>query len=133
MSEDITRIERRQDRLDDVVEKLTDISSDLNKMIAVHEQRLNHAEKQMNTLEDVVEKRREESEVKLKDVYDTMRSEDKKILDELKTMREEASKQHSALSERFNKMEKILWTYMGGFSVVVFIITYAPNIFKFFK
>jgi ferritin-like metal-binding protein YciE len=131
--DDISLLEKRQDRLDAVVEKLTDIQSDLNKMIAVHEQRLNQTEKQMNTLEDVVEKRREESDVKLKDVYDTMRTEDKKILDELKNMREEASKQHSALSERFNKMEKILWTYMGGFSVVVFIITYAPHIFKFIK
>jgi hypothetical protein len=133
MNEDLNRIERRQDRIDDVVEKLTDISSDLNKMIAVHEQRLNHQEKQMTILEDVVEKRREESDVKLKDVYDVMRSEDKKILDELKNMREEASKQHHSLAERFNKMEKILWTYMGGFSVVVFLITYAPTIFKLFK
>jgi ferritin-like metal-binding protein YciE len=131
--DDISLLEKRQDRLDAVVEKLTDIQSDLNKMIAVHEQRLNQTEKQMNTLEDVVEKRREESDVKLKDVYDTMRTEDKKILDELKNMREEATKQHTALSERFNKMEKILWTYMGGFSVVVFIITYAPHLFKFIK
>jgi len=131
--DDISLLEKRQDRLDAVVEKLTDIQSDLNKMIAVHEQRLNQTERQMNTLEDVVEKRREESDVKLKDVYDTMRTEDKKILDELKNMREEASKQHTALSERFNKMEKILWTYMGGFSVVVFIITYAPHIIKLIK
>ena len=131
--DEFTRLEKRQDRLDAVVEKLTDISGDLNKMIAVHEQRLNQTEKQMNTLEDVVEKRREESDVKLKDVYDTMRTEDKKILDELKNMREEASKQHSFLSERFNKMEKILWTYMGGFAVVVFIITYAPHIIKLIK
>ena len=41
----VNNMERRQDRMEDVVDRLTNISADLSKMIAVHEQRLNQQEK----------------------------------------------------------------------------------------
>jgi carboxyl-terminal processing protease len=64
----MTAADYRNNRMEDAIEKLTEVSSDLNKVIAVHEQRLNQQEKQMGNLETVVERRREESEIKLKDV-----------------------------------------------------------------
>jgi chromosome segregation ATPase len=126
-------IERRQDRLEDAIERLTEISSDLNKMIAVHEQRINQNEKSVTLLENVVERRREESELKLKDVYDTIRNEDKNILSELNKMREEQKSQHEEISKKMTAMEKIIWLYMGGFSVVVFLITNFSDIIKLLK
>lgn len=128
---DIDLLEKRQNRIEDAIEKLTNISSDLNKMIAVNEQRLQQQEKQMSSLEDVMEKRREESEIKLKDVYDTIRSEDKHVIEEISKFRIESQQQHERISEKINKMEKIIWTYMGGFSVIVFLITYGPTLLKF--
>jgi hypothetical protein len=29
-------------------------------------------------------------------------------------------------------VEKIIWTYLGGFSVVIFLITYGPKIIEVF-
>ena len=126
-------IEKRQDRLEDAIERLTEISGDLNKMIAVHEQRINQNEKSVSLLENVVERRREESDSKLKDVYETIRNEDRNILVELNKMREEQKIQHAEISTKMTAMEKIIWIYMGGFSVVIFLITNGSALLKFFK
>lgn len=130
-------MEDRRDRIEDAIERLTSISSDLNKMIAVHEQRITQQEKHMTYIEDTLERRREESEVKLKDVYDTIRSEDKHILDELNKMRAEAAERHEKnrqeadardhkLHEKISKVEKVVWMYIGGVTLLVFIINAAP-------
>ena len=116
-----------------VIERLSIIQTDLNKMLAVHEERITNNQKTVVHLEEVVEKRREESDIKLKDVYDTMRSEDNKILTELNSIRKEAQEQHAKLNEKISEIEKKLWMYIGGVSVIVFIITHGENLLKFLK
>ena len=78
---DLDTLDRRQSRVEDAIERLTDISSNLNKMIAVHDQRLTQQEKDSDTLHDTVEKRREEVESKIKEVYDHMNEQEKNIFD----------------------------------------------------
>lgn len=129
----VSEVDKRQDRLEDAIERLTEISSDLNKMIAVHEQRINQNERSVLILENVMEKRREESDSKLKDVYETIRTEDRNILTELNKMREEQKHQHAEISKKMTAMEKIIWVYMGGFTVVIFLITNGSSILKLFK
>ena len=126
----MTATDYRNKRMEDAIEKLTEVSSDLNKVIAVHEQRLNQQEKQMGNLETVVERRREESEIKLKDVYETIRNEDRNILQELNNMREEANTQHKKLQERITLMEQKIWMYSGAISVLFFLISYGPSMLK---
>jgi chromosome segregation ATPase len=123
-------MEKRQSRIEDAIDKLTEISADLNKMLAVQEQRLSQQERSMGIIEDMVEKRREEYDKKIQNVYDVMRVEDTKILEELEKMRKEQKDQHKALSDKMTAVEKIIWTYLGGFSVVVFLITYGPKILE---
>lgn len=133
MSEQVSDIERRQDRLEDAIERLTEISADLNKMLAVQEQRLSQQEKSTSLIADMIEKRREEYDKKLENVYDVMRAEDNKVIKELEMIRSEQKKQHDEISKKLTAMEKIIWVYMGGFSVVVFLISNGANILKFFK
>jgi len=123
--------DRRQDRIEDAIERLTEISADLNKMLAVHEQKLIHQEKAMVNIEDVLEKRRQELESKLSGVYQTMRDEDKNVLAQLEAMRKEQKDQHDFISKKISAMEKIMWTYMGGVSLLAFIITYGHQILEF--
>jgi len=125
---DIEHMERRQSRIEDAIERLTEISADLNKMLAVQEQRLSQQERSMGIIEDMVERRREEYDKKLQNVYDVMRSEDNKILEELEEMRKEQKDQHRAIAEKMSGLEKIIWMYLGGFSVLVFMITYGPKV-----
>lgn len=120
--------QKRLDRLEDVIEKLTEISADLNKMLAVQEQRLSQQEKSMGNIEDIVERRREEYDKKLQNVYDVMSKEDTKILDELEKIRKEQKLQHTEMSNKITALEKIIWLYLGGFSVIVFLISYGPKV-----
>ena len=128
-----SEIEKRQDRLEDAIERLTNISADLNKMLAVQEQRLSQQEKIIGLISDMVEKRREEYDKKLQNVYDVMRTEDHKIIQELEMMRSEQKKQHDEISKKLTAMEKIIWVYMGGFTVLVFLITNGSVFLKMFK
>ena len=133
MASEVSILEKRQDRMEVVIERLTGIQTDLNKMLAVHEQRINSNEKNVTYLEEVVEKRREESDIKLKDVYDTMRSEDNKILTELNNIRKESTEQHNILTAKINEIEKRLWMYIGAVSVIVFVLTHTDTIIKILK
>lgn len=133
MVSDIEHMEKRQSRIEDAIERLTEISADLNKMLAVQEQRLSHQERSMGIIEDMVEKRREEYDKKIQNVYDVMNREDNKILEELEEMRKEQKVQHTAISEKMTALEKIIWMYLGGFSVIVFVISYGPKILELIK
>lgn len=130
MVSDLEHIEKRQSRIEDAIDKLTEISADLNKMLAVQEQRLSQQERSMGIIEDMVERRREEYENKIQNVYNVMSREDNKILEELEKMRKEQKDQHKTISDKMTALEKIIWTYLGGFSVVVFLITYGPKILE---
>ena len=133
MASEVSILEKRQDRMEAVIERLSVIQTDLNKMLAVHEERINSNQKNVTYLEEVVEKRREESDIKLKDVYETMRSEDNKILTELNNIRKESTEQHNILTAKINEIEKRLWMYIGGVSVIVFVLTHTDTIIKILK
>jgi cell fate regulator YaaT (PSP1 superfamily) len=120
------------DRIEAAIEKLTTISSDLKSMLAVHEQRIMQQEKVSTNLETVVEKRREEFDIKLKDVYDTMRDQDNNILEEIAKLRTESSEQHKILSNKINQLEKYIFISIGGAMVLTFLISNFTNYFKLF-
>jgi len=122
--------EKTLDRIEQTLEKLADIQIDLTKMLAVHEQRIQISEKNVTSIEIILERRREESDNKLKDVYDTMRNEDKNIIDEIHKLRDKASEEHLQLTKKIATLEKYIWMYIGGFTVVTFVVTHGDKIVR---
>lgn len=120
------------DRIEQAIEKLTSISSDLKSMIAVHEQRISQQEKMSDELHDTVEKRREELDIKLKDVYNTMREQDNNVLQHIESLRTESAEQHKILSEKINKLERFIWLAIGGGITASWIISLLLNYYKIF-
>jgi hypothetical protein len=118
------------DRIEAAIEKLTNVSVELKQMLAVHEQRIIQQEKESDELHDVVEKRREELDIKLKDVYETMRKQDNSILEEISKLRKESTEQHNILSNKINQLEKYIWMAIGGGMVVTWILTNLANYLK---
>jgi len=116
--------EYRQSKLEDAITKLTEISADLNKMIAVHELRLNQQEKTMDSFVDVLEKRREEYERKEKDLYKTIEQEDNRVVQQIE-------ESFDKLSKKIGDLEKMMWVYGGGIMVLAFIIANWGDVFKF--
>jgi len=118
------------DRIELAIEKLTNVSSDLKAMIAVHDQRIGQQEKTTDTINSYLEKRREEMDVKLKDVYDTMRQQDNNILDEISKLRKESTEQHNILSNKINQLERYIYIAIGGGITITWLISYVANYFK---
>jgi len=120
------------DRIDVALEKLTEISGELKAMIAVHEQRLNQQEKETDDIHHTLEKRRDEVDIKLKDVYDTMRDQDNNIIECLNQLRKESTDQHKSLNEKIGKLEKFIWVAIGGGMVLVWLLSNISTYFKLF-
>ena len=121
------------DRIESAIEKLTTISNELKTIIAVHEQRIGQQEKETIDIHQTIEKRREELNIQLKDVYDTMRDEDSKIIQEIIEMRKEATEQHKTLSDKISQLEKYVWMSVGGFTIITFLITHGHKFLAFIK
>jgi len=98
-------------------------------MLAVHDERLNKQEKQTENLGTTVEKRREELDTKLKDVYDTMREQDNNIFAEISKLRQESTEAHKDLNNRISQLEKYIWVAIGGGIVLTWAITMILNYF----
>ena len=125
MPEDNNLLEKRQMKIEDAISKLTEISSDLNKMIAVHELRITQQEKLTDSIEIILEKRRDEFEARIKEVYDTIEKEDKNILSEIHNSYEK-------LSKKITDMERMMWLYLGGMAVAAFAIANWGDLLKLF-
>lgn len=121
---------QRLDKIDGWMQKLTEISVDLKSMLAVHEQRLGQHDKQHDYMENMVEQRRIQTDRQIDDVYNTMRTQDNKILEEIHSLREETTKQHNEMSAKISKMEKFMWMSIGGGMVAVWLLSYIANYFK---
>lgn len=122
--------EKTLDRIEQTLEKLADIQIDLTKMLAVHEQRIQVSEKNVTSIEIILERRREEADIKLKEVYDTMRSEDKNIIVEIHKCKDKSTEEHLYLTKKIAALEKYIWMYIGGFTVVTFVVTHGDKIIR---
>jgi F0F1-type ATP synthase alpha subunit len=114
-------------KIDDAIQKLAVVASDLSRMIAVHEQRLSQQEKASDSIGNLMEKRREEIDKKFQEVYDTIREEDHAVLEEIRKSREASDKQHKSLDEKISRMEKMIWMAIGGGVTVGFLLSMVAN------
>jgi len=119
-------------KINSLLEQLVAISTDLKAMLAVHDERLNKQEKQTENLGTTVEKRREELDTKLKDVYDTMREQDNNIFTEISKLRQESTEAHKDLNNRISQLEKYIWLAIGGGIVITWIATNLANYLRIF-
>jgi len=119
-------------KINSLLEQLVAISTDLKAILAVHDERLNQQEKVTENLGTTVEKRREELDTKLKDVYETMRDQDNNILTEISKLRQESTEAHKELNNRISQLEKYIWLAIGGGIVITWIATNLANYLRLF-
>lgn len=102
MQKDVATLTVKSDRYETNIDKLTDISGNITRLLAVHEQRLEAAEKVNRSLPDVIEQRRQEAQQHAMRVMDRvnsidielrheMNSNQKEILDEIKNVHDGVS------------------------------------------
>lgn len=103
------------EKFDIAIDRLTDVSASVDKMLAVHETRLVQQEQQREILHQrITDMKREISE-------------------DFRALRDENTKQHNEVSERLGKLEKWRWFVVGVATVIGFLFAQIGNITKLFS
>lgn len=102
-------------RLDTAIEKLTNISSSIKSMLAVHEEKLSQAEKLDEIIFTKLKDRQVETETRYATLKENMDLTEKRIMNEIKSIK-------NTLGDRVNVLEKWKWVILGGSIVIGFIL-----------
>lgn len=103
------------EKFDDAIDKLSIVSTTVEKMLAVHETRLEVLERQTEIIHDRI------SDFK------------KEILVELKELKKENEVQHRLVSERLQKLERWRWFVVGASLAIGFVLAQFTNITTIFR
>ena len=115
LKRDMELVSALAEKFDIAIDRLTEVSTSVDKMLAVHEMRLENQEQQREILHTRI------SDLK------------RDITDEFRLLRDENRKQHAEVNERLQKLERWRWFVVGMATVVGFLIAQAGKIGEFFN
>ena len=114
------------DRLDVAIEKLTDVSNSIHRMLAVHEEKLTKQEEAIIDAEQKIEVRRSELSKQIDDLHSRITTNTKELMILEATQHEKLSKEIKRLSDSINKRVGVLekWRHfiIGGAIIIGFIV-----------
>lgn len=103
------------EKFDIAIDRLSEVSQSVDKMLAVHETRLINQEQQREILHQRI------TDFK------------KEMMDEIRSLRDENTRQHRDLETRIDKIERWRWFVVGVASVIGFLIAQMANISDLFS
>jgi len=113
-------------RLDIAIEKLTDVSNCINRMLAVHEEKIARQEEAIFDAEGLIETRRIELTTKIDDLHSRITTNTKEIMtaatQQHKEHTDDIQKLRNDLTTRVGVLEKWRWLIIGGSIVVGFLL-----------
>ena len=114
LKRDMEMIASLAEKFDLAIDKLSAVSVTVDKMLAVHETRLQNNEQQREILHQRI------SDMK------------KEITEQLKSLKEENRKQHSQTNERLEKLERWRWFVVGVATVIGFSLAQMESLTRIF-
>lgn len=125
-------------KLDTAIDKLTDVANSLDRVIAVHEQKLQAHDRMDQELFTLIEERRRESKEQYEllhlrisdmkdDIEDDMKDVIKEINENIKEMKEFNTAHHDDVSERLTKLEMWKWYVLGMATFGGFLLSFIPE------
>ena len=120
-------------RLDDAIVRLTDISSSIKSMLAVHDEKINRVDTSQEDLYSTFETRRREWEIDLKELHSRISTQGRELREAIQDttmVGERQYKEHAeamrkineTLNKRVGILEKWRWLIIGGAILLGFII-----------
>ena len=126
LKRDIDDVKSSHGRLDVAIDKLTDVSNSIHRMLAVHEEKLARQEEASVELEQQIEKRRSEVLTKIDALHSRITTNTKEIMINAAAQHAEQNKEiqkiREDLSGRIGVMEKWRPVLIGGSIVVGFLL-----------
>jgi chromosome segregation ATPase len=116
LKKDIENVSNLNTRLDTAIEKLTDVSTSIKSMLAVHEEKINRQEQIDEIIFDKLKDRQSEIDVVHKELSKEIQQLEKRLLIEIKTIKLD-------FGARVGILEKYRWLIMGGAIVIGWILS----------
>jgi chromosome segregation ATPase len=114
------------DRLDVAIEKLTDVSNSINRMLAVHEEKIARQEEAIFEAEQSIETRRNEIMVKIDELHSRITTNTKEIMTLASEQHSQQNKEIQRIKEelvaRVGVLEKWRHVLIGGSIVIGFLL-----------
>jgi hypothetical protein len=115
LKRDMELVSAIAEKFDVAIDRLTEVSTSVDKMLAVHEMRLENQEQQREILHQRI------SDLK------------RDITSEFRLLRDENRKQHNEVNERLSKLEKWRWLVIGMATAVGFLVAQMGKIGALFS
>ena len=116
LRKDIENVNTIHNRLDTAIDKLTDVSTSIKSMLAVHEEKIARQEKIDEVIFDKLKDRADE----ISDVYRELKKDvemsEKRLLIEIKSLKND-------IGARVGVLEKYRWIIIGGAIVIGWILS----------
>ena len=114
------------DRLDIAIEKLTDVSNSINRMLAVHEEKIARQEESLYIAEQQIEVRRSEMMSKIDELHSRITTNTKEIMAAAAQQHAEQNKEiqkiQREIEHRVGVLEKWRHVLIGGSIVIGFLL-----------
>ena len=114
------------DRLDIAIEKLTDVSNSIHRMLAVHEEKIARQEEAIIEAEQQIEVRRSELMSKIDELHSRITTNTKEIMtaaaEQHAQQNKEIQKIHNEINQRIGVLEKWRHIVYGGSIVIGFLL-----------
>lgn len=116
LKKDIENVTNIQSRIDTAIEKMTDVSTSIKSMLAVHEEKLAKQEQ----IDEVIFDKLKERQSSINQVYDDLHKNisqvERRLLLEIKTLKHD-------MNSRVGMLERWKWLIIGGSIVIGFILS----------
>jgi len=116
IKKDLENISGINNRLDTAIEKLTDVSSSIKSMLAVHEAKIERQEKTDEIIFEKIKDRADEIDSVYRELQREINQVERRLLIEIKALRND-------IGSRVSMLEKARWILLGAAIVVIFLIT----------
>ena len=122
----VSDMEKLHVRLDDAIGKISEVSNCINRMLAVHEEKLANQEEAVFAAEELIEQRRTEFSNDIKELHSRITTNTKEIMSvaskQHKEHSEAISKLHTDINKRVGVLEKWRHVLIGGSIVIGFVL-----------
>jgi chromosome segregation ATPase len=116
LRKDIESVNSINNRLDTAIDKLTDVSTSIKQMLAVHEEKIQRQEQVDEVIFNKLKERADEIDNVYRDLQREINQTEKRLLVEIKSLRND-------IGGRVGVLEKWRWLIIGGAIVIGWVLS----------
>lgn len=127
LKKDVSNIQGLLSRLDTAIDKIADVSTGINQILAVHEQSITHLEDEVQERKRLAEKETELLHQRISDMKEESAKHHKEnhasVMNKLDKLDTEMTTELKSISSRVSLLEKWRWYLVGAGAVILLIIS----------